>query len=105
MEQHAVLIHLCLSDSDFGSDDDRAGIGELSDRLEKAIEDAGVGELDGDEFGEGECVLFLYGPDADALFAVVEPLLRASPHARGGFVLKQYGEPGDPDTREVRVEL
>ncbi|WP_406159019.1 hypothetical protein [Streptomyces canus] len=33
-----------------------------------AVEEAGVGEVDGNEFGGGEVVLYAYGPDAQALF-------------------------------------
>jgi len=35
-----------------------------------------VGEFDGNEFGEGECVWYMYGPDADALYRAVEGIIR-----------------------------
>ncbi|MFB6427887.1 hypothetical protein ACFCXC_31845 [Streptomyces microflavus] len=44
--------------------------------LAEVIERVGVGELDGHDFGGGEVVLFASGPDADALFATMSPVLR-----------------------------
>lgn len=38
----------------------------------------------------------MYGPDADQLFAVVEPIPRATPLARGGFAIKRYVKPRMP---------
>jgi hypothetical protein len=39
------------------------------------------------------------------LFAAIEPTLRGSPLSRGGYAIKRYGEPDDPDAKEVRVDL
>src|ERR1043166_8430183 len=102
--EHAVLVYLRLSDGAFGSDDQRARILELEERMEAAINNAGVGEFDGDEFGMGECTLFMYGPDADQLFATVKPLLESSPDARRGYAIKRYGDAADLEAKEVRVE-
>ena len=77
---------------------------ELEDQLMEAIEQANVGELDGNEVGEGKAVIFMYGPDADALLHAILPALRASELVRDGFVLKQYGPPED-GVIEERVEL
>lgn len=103
--EHAVIAHLKLSDHQFGAGDERDSIHALSSRLEECIAKADAGEFDGDEFGAGECTLYMYGRDADRLFAAVERELRASPHASGGFVIKRYGAAGDPSAREVRIEL
>jgi hypothetical protein len=92
--EHAVLVHLELSDSAFGTPNERAAIYKLSDDLAGAIERAGVGDFDGDEFGGGTCVLYMYGPDADRLWDAVAPTLRASPSTTGGHAIKRYGEPG-----------
>ena len=105
MAEHAVLAYLKLSDDQFDTTNKRESIHELCDRLEEIIVEAGVGEFDGDEFGEGDCILYMYGPDADALFSAVESVLRVSPHAKGGYVIKRYGEASDPAAREIRVEL
>jgi hypothetical protein len=100
-----VIAHLKLSDGAFGSTDERDSIHELCSQLELCIERAGAGEFDGDEFGAGECTLYMYGPDADRLFGAVERQLRRSAHAHGGFVIKRYGAASNPAAREVRVEL
>lgn len=105
MAEHAVIAHLKLSDDAFGTSDESHAIHELSGQLARAIEAHGAGELDGDEFGDGECVLFMYGPDADALFAAVEPILRSSPLARGARVVKRYGDASDHHSKEVSVML
>ena len=95
--------HLRLSNDGFGTDDDRVAIWALEDEMESALAEAPAGELDGDEFGQGECVLFLYGPNADRLFAVVEPYLKSSPTASGGFAIKRYGDVSDVNAPTARV--
>ena len=101
--EHAFIVTPKLSDDRFGTDEERERIHEFSDQLEAAIESAGAGEFDGDEFGEGVCSLYMYGPNADALFAVVDPLLKASPLAKGAEGVKRYGEASDPGAREEVV--
>jgi hypothetical protein len=101
--QQAVIVHLRLSDDHFGSREERDLLFELGDRLNKVIDDAGVGEFDGDEFGQGECVLFMYGPDADRLYSVIEPVLKATPLAAGRYAIKRYGETSDLNALEVNV--
>jgi len=99
---HLVLVSLPLMDGERGDDEDDA-ITELEQALQAAIEASGTGEFDGDEFGGGECLLYLYGPDADALFAAIEPVLVRSPVAARGHAIKRYGEAQDPGARQVRV--
>ena len=101
--EHAVTVYLHLSDGAFGSEDEQQLIYGLSDQLEAAISARDAGEFDGDEFGDGRCALFTYGPDADALFAAVEPVLRASPLAEGAYAVKRYGDVGEVNVREVPV--
>ena len=105
MADHAVLIHLKLQHGEFGSTEEREAIHALEDELSDAVEDAGVGEFDGDDFGNGESILYMYGPDADKLFDVIQTLLQRSPLTKGGYVIKRYGEAEDEDAREVRVDF
>ena len=105
MPEHAVLIHLKLQHGEFGSTEEREAIHELEDELSDAIEDAGVGKFDRDDFGKGESILYMHGPDADRLFDVIQPLLKRSALTNGGYAIKRYGEAEDEDAREVRVEL
>ena len=98
-KEEAVLIHLKLSDGDLGNPAERERICELEDRMEEAIALEGVGEFDGDEFGQGECVLFMYGADADALFNTIEPILRGSGLCSAGYAIRRYGAPGASENR------
>lgn len=105
--EHAVIVHLKLDDDGFGSGEKRESINDLQDELADAIDEAEADEYDGDEFGEGEGegVLFMYGPDADVLFGSIEQILKKSSHAKGGFAIKRYGEASDQKAREVKVRL
>ena len=103
--EHAVIVHFRLHGGDFGSREEKERVAELEQDLEEAILEAAAGELDGDEFGQGECVLYMYGPDADRLFSTVEPILRASPLTELGYAIKRYGEPTDMEAREEVVRF
>ena len=96
-----VLVHLKLSNKAMGTAMERLELQQLADQLEAAVLDAKVGEYDGDEYGGGECILFFAGPDADKLFAVLQPLLRASPQSRGAHVQIQSGADAEPIQKRV----
>lgn len=100
---HAVIVHLPLDDAQFGSTARRDALNALEDELINAIELAEAGEFDGNEFGEGECVFYMYGPDADTLYRVIEVVLQEFAAARGGYAIKRYGPADDPNSKEVRV--
>jgi hypothetical protein len=100
--EHAVLVHIKLSNDDFGTSSDQEVTGRLEEQLIHALESSDCGEFDGVESGQGEVVFYMYGADADVLFANVWPVLRASLVARNGYVVKRYGGPGSPT---VRAEL
>jgi hypothetical protein len=65
----------------------------LGDQLQLAITEAKVGEYDGHAIpadgSEGR--YFVYGPDAEAIFKVIAPVLEASPLMRGATVTLRYG--------------
>lgn len=102
MEQ-AVIVHLPLRNeaTDFATR--REELLALERRLEETVVEAFVGELDGDEFGQGECVLYLYGGDADRLFGAIEPLLKSCRAATGGYAIKRYGDVTDANALMARV--
>ncbi|MBP1852504.1 hypothetical protein [Rhizobium halophytocola] len=103
--EHALIVHLPLIDAPFGSGREREIIAGLADELQNAIGESSLGEFDGEEFGGGRCVIYMYGPDADLLFAVVEPIWRAAPLARGGLAIKRYGKAEEGSALEVRAYL
>jgi hypothetical protein len=102
--EHALLVTIPLSDDDFGSPEERERIRGVTGELDRVIKARRVGEFDGDEFGEGKCTLYMYGPDADALFEAVAPVLR-SKLPPGSSAVKRYGTADDPDAREVTIPL
>jgi hypothetical protein len=97
--EHAVLVHLKNTNLD--------GVIAIEDSLEPAIAEAGVGEYDGNEVAVdgSEAILYAYGPDADALWNVMRPIVLKANPPDGSYVIKRYGEASDPTAREVRVEL
>jgi hypothetical protein len=92
-------LHLRLSDGPFGSEEEGDDIHRMMERLQQAILTNDAGELDGDEFGGNECVVFMYGPDADKLFSAVQPVLRDWLALVGGYAIKRFGPPGAPFER------
>jgi hypothetical protein len=74
MEEQAVIVHFdyCADSLD--------PLFDLEEQLETAVSEADVGEYDGHEIAVdlSDGSLYLYGPDAEALFAIVEPLLTSA---------------------------
>jgi hypothetical protein len=103
-DDHAVITHLPLSDDRFGTAGERDAVHELEARIEEAVDAIG-GDHDGDEFGEGEAVLYTYGPDADALFDAIQRCLDGFEVRPGAYAVKRYGRSDDPGAREERVPL
>lgn len=96
-----MLLHFALADDEFGTEQEREAVFALEERLERAIRASGAGELDGNEFGGGEAVIYMYGSDKDRLWAAVEPVVRGFP-LRPGFALLR---PGGPEVDPERVDL
>ncbi|MEU8524715.1 MULTISPECIES: hypothetical protein [Streptomyces] len=101
--EHAVIARFQLGGDDLGEPDQWALVFEAERSIGAAVAAAGVGEVDGNEFGGGEVVIFAYGPDAVVLYRVMEPGLRAL-RFRPAHVVLRYGEPADGVVSE-RVEL
>ncbi|MFD6492383.1 hypothetical protein [Streptomyces sp. NPDC060188] len=102
--EQAVIARYRLTGDGFGEPGDRAAVRAAQSLLREAIEGAGAGEFDGNEFGGGEVTLFAYGPDADVLFAVMEPAVRGLP-LRPAQVVLRYGSAADPFVAERLVQL
>lgn len=85
---------------------DLAPLFALEERLEAAIVEAKAGEYDGNEVATdlSDGSLYMYGPDADRLFAVVRPILQACPFMRQATVTLRYGPP-EPGVREIRSPI
>ena len=99
--QQAVLVHLDgtgLPDHIYQECD----LATIEDQLIEVIARNKLGEFDGNEVGPSETTLFMYGPDAERLFAGIEPILRGYPLCQGARVEIRHGGPG-AQTREVRL--
>ena len=99
--EHAVIVSF-----GYGGSTDLEPLFALEQELESAIVAAGVGEYDGNEVAVdgSDGTLYMYGPNADALLAVVKPALESCPFMKGAVVRLRYGPPGEgvPE-REVRL--
>ncbi|GAA1262429.1 hypothetical protein GCM10009665_60110 [Kitasatospora nipponensis] len=102
--EQAVIARYRLADDGMGTQGQRATVRQAQTLLAEAIERAEVGEFDGNEFGDGEVVLYAYGPDADALFDVMTPVLHDLPFRPAHIVLR-YGSASNPSTPEHRFDL
>lgn len=97
--EQAVIIYLDrsrLQKATFEEDD----LSSLQYQLISIMEAKSLGEFDGNESGPDGTRLFLYGPDADALFAGIEPTLLTYPLCAGARIAIHYGGPGAKE-REV----
>ena len=74
----------------------------LEDQLIDAIESQSLGEFDGNEIGPGESILYMYAPNAEALFTGIEPILRAYPLCQNARVVVRYGGPRS-QVREITL--
>jgi signal peptidase I len=82
---------------------------ELSGKLEHSVSTSGLGKYDGDGAaldGSG-ADFFAYGPDADALWNVMKPIVEADHPPRGSYATLQYGSdlPFDRQMGTVRIDL
>lgn len=102
--EHAVITTYRLGDDRYGSEAERAAVRAMQDRLAARLDEAGVGELDGDEFGAGAVTVYAYGPDADALFTATRDVL-ADLDLRPATVVLRYGSADDDAAREVEIAL
>jgi hypothetical protein len=102
--EHAVIARYQLGAGPSGTATDMHSLASLEDRLIQAIGAARAGEFEGPQFGAGEVTLYAYGPDADRLYAAMEPVLRSFP-PRPAQVLLRYGAYEDTHAPERLLEL
>ncbi len=78
----------------------------FGDQLENAIAESKVGEYDGHAIpadgSDGR--YFIFGPDAEAIYKVIAPILEASPLMRGATVTLHFG-PRKRGTPKRVIEL
>jgi hypothetical protein len=101
-EEQALVITIPLHSGKAGNADELKRLYALEDQLIVAIKESGAGEYDGNEIGEGVFTIYIYGPSAERLFAVVRPILKKFRPPAGSYLIKRYG---NPDSKQDRVAL
>lgn len=64
----AVIVSFDISEDKYNSIQKQ--ISKITDDMEVELENIGA-EYDGDEYGDDECNLYFYGPDAEQIFDIV----------------------------------
>ena len=79
---------------------------DMEDKLAKVIDESQTGQYDWHEMAEDytEGSMSMYGPDADALFKIIKPVLEMTDFMQGATAILRYGEEGD-DTRELTLTI
>jgi hypothetical protein len=99
--EHAVIVYF-----EYGRQDMQP-VYDLGDALENAIQNAGVGEFDGNEMAAdgSNGTFYMYGPDADHLFEVVLPVLKSVDFIKNATVRIRYGPPTEGvSEKTVKIE-
>lgn len=108
MKQREEALLVCLSVQPGKSDTDKGfdALMEIENIFRDILEVERIGYVDGHEFmtspDEETITFFLYGPNADMLYEVVEPIFHLLPKLPGSYVLKQYGS---KNKKEQMIEL
>jgi hypothetical protein len=93
-EEQALIITVKLRSGLMGDGEERERMFAVQGEISAAIKESGAGMLDGDEFGGGTCTIYLYGPNADRLYSLAQPILQKFDPPEGSYVTKRYGKPG-----------
>jgi hypothetical protein len=109
MSEHSIIVTFYNFAEKFWNDELQPldPLFDLEDALAERLEGKNVGELDGHEIAMdgSDGFLFLYGPDADALYGIIEPVLRASSVTQGGHATLRYGAYNTPNVIEKYIEI
>ncbi|MDB5168992.1 MAG: hypothetical protein JWO41_348 [Candidatus Saccharibacteria bacterium] len=96
----AVIITLHLED--VTSEDEIKKVEQLEAQIKELLPD-GSG-VDGHEFGDNDCIVYIYGPSADKVWEKIEPALKKSDFNHPEIEL-QYGLPDDPKTKSKKFSM
>jgi hypothetical protein len=99
--EHSVIVHFAYGRSD------PTAFYVFESRLEAEVRTSGAGDYDRSELaadGSGG-TLYLHGPDADQLFAVIKPVVQSSNVLKRVEVTLRYGAANDRRARTVKLRL
>ena len=87
--EHAVIIHFLYGSTNLQH------VYAVEDLLRIALSEAAAGEYDCREVAEdgSDGFFYMYGPDAEAIFRAISPVLAAFPFMRGATVTLRFGPP------------
>jgi len=98
--EHLVRIHFPFEDAE-----DFERWNEIEGRLDLLLQGSGLGEHDGNEVGEGEYTIWLYGPDAASLAQFVRNALSSEKLPKECYMFLRFGDVEDESAREETVAL
>jgi hypothetical protein len=98
--EHSVIVHFSYYK------DDLDPLHALERKLEEVIKETGVGEYDGHEIAVdmSDGFLYMYGPDAEALFKSVKPTLEQTDFVQGAVATLRFGGPGS-GAKEIEIQI
>jgi hypothetical protein len=99
-DKHRVTFWMRLYDPSFETMREQQRVFALENALMRALDEAGAGEHDTNSLEQGYMAMRMVGEDADAIVAVVLPLLVEAPE--GSYLAVRRGPSG---TAEERVEV
>lgn len=102
-DKHRVTLWLRLVDPEFESTREQQRVFALENELMRVLDESGAGEHDTNSLERGYLAMRLVGSDADAIVAVILPLLSDCP--AGSYLAVRRGPYGAGEDRvEVGVE-
>ena len=96
-DKHRVTVWLRLYDPSFENTREQQKVFALENRIMRALDEAAVGEHDTNSLEQGYLALRLVGEDAEAIVAVVLPLLAEAP--AGSYLAVRSGPAGSGEER------
>jgi hypothetical protein len=102
-EEHAVILHFKLA-GETPTTEEAARYRALREELARAIVGDAAGQMGGDEWSGGECVMHACGRDAERLWDAIMPVLEERPFPRGSYAIKRFGGPESSEIERVRIE-
>jgi len=87
------------------SDESRERLSEIENQLAIHFEENPIGEYDGNEIGEGQFTVWLYGADADQLAKEVQKVLGPLSVPTGSFLFLRHGSVEDENAQVQKIPL
>lgn len=94
-----LVIRWKLDGDSYGTDDDEDATEAFADAIEPVIEQSGLAEINGFEYGPGVIDILIFGKetddDMDEIYALVVDTFKSYGCPTGSCIIKRYGEAGN----------